>query len=206
MCRFYNQPLYLDWAIRTQELTLDRDPDKWIYFTTYTTNGLRVKIENGRSQLLPIEVPKDVDEIVVDYSALITLNQLGLLKKVQKCFKKIYYPHILDVVWANDQPHFTYHQKSKAETYKKLKRRLDLGEIKRIAAPEPQSKGTTSQRALSTNGTFALRFWRRRPTWMPLWKRKISRGSNTYRCFASPKWSNGFSAGERSVKNSSDPS
>ena len=50
---FKNISLFLDWAFRTQEIQLSDDPKFWIDFTTYSTNGMKVKFsEKEKNQLV----------------------------------------------------------------------------------------------------------------------------------------------------------
>ncbi|GAI68907.1 unnamed protein product [marine sediment metagenome] len=103
LCSYYNLPLYIDWAYRTQPLELELLPT-WqakTEFTTYVTNGFKIKFVK-RNQLMFMMFPEDVEEIIIDYTALITLHRLGLLPKLALRFKTIYYPKILNTIWHID--------------------------------------------------------------------------------------------------------
>lgn len=139
LCDRFNRSLYLDWAIRTQPLSLSPDPQEWTDFTLYATNSLRVGIKNGRNQLIPISVPEKVDEIIIDYHAIITLHRLNLVGVLVKRFKTIYFPSSLLLLLKKDQGQFSHHQKSKEETYKKIHRLISQSRIDVWEAP-PEAK------------------------------------------------------------------
>lgn len=132
-----NMPLYLDWAVKTQELVLSSNPEEWLDYTIYSTNGMRVEIARGRSQLIPIRAPDDVSEIVIDYHALITIHRLGLLEKLNNRYSKVYYPDVLKIIWAIDQRRFGHHQLSKEKAYRNLNERLQTRQIRELVAPDP---------------------------------------------------------------------
>jgi hypothetical protein len=136
VCEHKNMPLYMDWAVRTQEWFPD-DPEEWIDFTTYATNGMRIERVKERNQLTPISAPPDATEIVIDYHALITVHRLGLIDTIQQRYKQIYYPHVLEIIWANDQGRFGHHQRSKEKAYRSLNERLIAYQIREMAAPSP---------------------------------------------------------------------
>lgn len=135
LCEKNNIPTYLDWRVRTQNLNLLPNSEQWTDFTIYSTNGLRVSFFQKRRQLIPITVPEKSKNIVIDQHAFITLHQLGLLKKIQKRFESIYYPEVLNFIWATDQKRFVHHQLSRKKTYESLKDKLDKGLLKEMAAP-----------------------------------------------------------------------
>ena len=73
---------YIDWAIRTQEMT---PPDRAIAraeYCVYSTNGFSVRndADNGRA-LAAVECVAAGTAVVADFSAAITLHRLGLLDK-----------------------------------------------------------------------------------------------------------------------------
>lgn len=140
LCKNNNIPVYLDWRVRTQNITLSRRPDEWTDFTIYATNGMRVVFLQKRRQLVPITAPEKAKEIVIDQHALITLHRLGLLERIQKRFVTIYYPEILNFLWAAEQKHFAHHQLSRKKTYESLKDKLDIGRIKEMVAPDPDDE------------------------------------------------------------------
>ena len=137
LCEDQNIPLYLDWAVRTQELSLPNDPKAWGRYITYATNGMRIQRVEKRNQLTTITAPPDAMEIVIDYHALITMHRLGLLEKIEQRYKKIYYPYILEIIWKNDQHRFGHHQLSKEEAYRTLDEKLKSNRIKEMTAPAP---------------------------------------------------------------------
>jgi tetratricopeptide (TPR) repeat protein len=136
LCEKNNIPTYLDWRVRTQNLNLLPNSEQWTDFTIYSTNGLRVSSFQKRRQLVPIIVPEKAKNIVIDQHAFITLHQLGLLKKIQKRFESIYYPEVLNFIWATDQKRFIHHQLSRKKAYESLKDKLDKGLLKEMAAPD----------------------------------------------------------------------
>jgi tetratricopeptide (TPR) repeat protein len=137
VCEHKNMPLYLDWAVRTQDWLPSSDPREWIDFTTYATNGMRIERVKERNQLTPISAPSDANEIVIDYHALITVHRLGLIDTIQQKYKKIYYPHVLEIIWANDQGRFGHHQRSKEKAYRALNGKLITNQIREMTAPSP---------------------------------------------------------------------
>ncbi|MEA1992010.1 MAG: SIR2 family protein [Thermodesulfobacteriota bacterium] len=134
ICEHKNMPLYMDWAVRTQEWFPD-DPEEWIDFTTYSTNGMRIERVKQRNQLTPISALPDATEIVIDYHALITVHRLGLIDTIQQRYRKIYYPYVLEIIWTNDQRRFGHHQLSKEKAYRTLNERLIANQISEMAAP-----------------------------------------------------------------------
>lgn len=147
LCQWKNMSLYLDWAVRTQELSLPpMDPSKWTDFTTYSTNSMRVQLTPKLgNQLVPIEAPRKVSEIVIDYHALITVHRLGLLEKLAKRYSRVYYPRILNLIWATDQKRFAHHQRSEERAYRHLNKKLLSGRIIEIVAPEPGEKADVEE-------------------------------------------------------------
>lgn len=140
LCEKNNVPLYLDWRVRTQQLTLLTDPETWTDFTIYSTNGMRVGYSQKRRQLISITAPNKAKEIVIDHHALITLHRLGLLQKIQKRYPAIYYPEILNFIWAMEQKKFIHHQASRKQTFDSLKDKLYRGRLKEMAAPMPDEE------------------------------------------------------------------
>jgi len=129
-----NKPFYLDWAVRTQGMH-DFEPNDWIDYIIYSTNGLRVQFNtDARNQFAPILVPQDVKEIVIDHHALITIHRLGLMDKLGKYYSKIFYPAIIKDILSNDQKRFISHQISYEKSYRKTKERLERGQLKEAIA------------------------------------------------------------------------
>ena len=153
VCDHKNMPLYLDWAVRTQTLLLPDDSGEWIDFTTYATNSMRIERVKERNQLAIITAPPDATEIVIDYHALITVHRLGLIDTIQKRYRKIYYPYVLEIIWTNDQRRFGHHQLSKEKAYRALNEKLTANQINEMAAPIPfetedKEKDTPTKRNL----------------------------------------------------------
>lgn len=132
LCERNNMPVYLDWAVRTQELKLPRDPQEWVDYTTYSTNGLGVlPASSGVSKFIPITAP-DADEIAIDLHALITLHRLGLLEKLRRRYAKVYYPANLKMFLKSEESKLTFPQKTREVVLRKLAERLGLGTIKNV--------------------------------------------------------------------------
>jgi tetratricopeptide (TPR) repeat protein len=141
LCEWNNKSLYLDWAVRTQELHLDgENTPSWVKHTTYITNGMRVDLLKKHKQLEIFTIPPDTKEIVIDYHALITIHRLGLLEKVNNVFSTIHYPQILNLIWRIDQKQFKHHQRSKEIVYHSLSEKIDRRQLREIEAPEPLEK------------------------------------------------------------------
>ncbi|MBC2717226.1 MAG: hypothetical protein HF978_18120 [Desulfobacteraceae bacterium] len=144
--RIKSYPLYLDWAIRSQPLDIESiNEEHRIEFTTYSTNGFRVK----NNRIVRIDATHD-KEIVIDYHALITLHRLGLLDKLSVYYNKIYYPKTLEFIWTNEQNRFLHHQASEEKAYKSLSNRVVSGQIREVTAPalEKGKKDSLSKRDL----------------------------------------------------------
>jgi len=141
LCEWHNKSLYLDWAVRTQELSLDsEDPLNWVRFTIYATNGMRADLLHKRNQLVRFTLPSEAQEIIIDYHALITVHRLDLLEKLDNAFSTIYYPHILNLIWRIDQKQFKHHQPSQEAILNTINEKLELNQIRIIVAPEPKRK------------------------------------------------------------------
>lgn len=134
---FFNIPLYLDWAYRTQSLSFLPEGSTKAEFITYATNGFRVE----KNKLIPIVVPVNTKEVVIDYTALITLHQLGLIPKLIGKFDAIYYPDILHAIWQEDKQTYKPVQASQEKIYKNLEEKFDRDVIKSIGLPD--SHGNT---------------------------------------------------------------
>ena len=126
---FFNLPLYLDWGYRTQPLVSLPEESTKAEFITYVTNGFRVE----KNKLIPIVVPEKTKKVVIDYTALITLHQLGLLPKLIDKFDAIYYPDILHAILEEDKHKYKPVQASQKKIYKNLKKRFDRDLIKNIS-------------------------------------------------------------------------
>jgi len=127
LCSYYNLPLYIDWAYRTQPLELEllSTGQAKIEFTTYVTNSFKIKFTKG-NQLELMTFPEDAEEIIIDYTALITLHRLGLLSKLALGFKTIYYPKILNTIWLIDREKYKYHQASQEKVYRSLSNKFEV--------------------------------------------------------------------------------
>ena len=127
LCSYNNLPLYIDWAYRTQPLELELLPT-WqvkIEFTTYVTNGFKIKFVK-RNQLMYMTFPEDAKEIIIDYTALITLHRLGLLPKLALRFETIYYPNTLKAIWLLDRSKYKHHQASQEKIYRGLSNKIEV--------------------------------------------------------------------------------
>lgn len=132
LCESNNMPVYLDWAVRTQELELSRDTKEWVDYTTYSTNGLGVLPTGlGVSKFISLIAP-DADEIAIDLHALITLHRLGLLEKLGRRYAKVYYPANLKMFLKSEESKFTFTQKTREDALRKLAERLGFGTIKNV--------------------------------------------------------------------------
>jgi len=129
---FFNIPLYLDWAYRTQPLAFLPEGSTRAEFTTYSTNGFRVE----KNKLIPIAIPSNIRNIVIDYTALITLHQLGLIPKLIGRFDAIYYPDILHLALEEDKQKYKPVQASQEEIYRNLEKKFDSDLIKYISVPD----------------------------------------------------------------------
>ena len=114
------QPYHWAWFLRTQKPTGKLDNQVMNEFCIYSTNSFKVKHTNKGNQLLYISFPESIKEIVIDYSALVTLFELNLLEAVNKRFNKIYYPDQLIEVFIFDQSRYSHHQPSRIRIYEQL--------------------------------------------------------------------------------------
>lgn len=141
-CGFNNIPMYLDWAFRTQKFSILPDwPDRREY-VTYSTNSLRVRFEEG-NQLLSIDMPEDTNKIVIDYTALITLHQLNLLKVLSKRFETIFYPFDLKNIMTVDAQRYKSHQATQEQVLNSLNNKFISGLITFIEVPFESSRPNT---------------------------------------------------------------
>ncbi|MFB3886929.1 MAG: SIR2 family protein [Thermodesulfobacteriota bacterium] len=132
LCEIDNKPYYLDWAVRTQEMHLPDDLRMRLEYTVYSTNSLRIGLRGDKKDLIPIIVPAEAKEVVIDLSTLITLHRLDLLPVMQKRFKTIYYPQAFFWLWEMDRPRYAYHQRSKALLYREIDTLLTTGRIGKL--------------------------------------------------------------------------
>ena len=132
LCEIQNQPYYLDWAVRTQEMHLPDGPRIRLDYTIYSTNSLRMGLQHGKNELVPIVAPAEFQEVVIDLSALITLHRLNLFPVLEKLFKAIHYPLAFHWLWELDRPRYAYHQRSMALLYREIDTLLTTGTIGRL--------------------------------------------------------------------------
>jgi predicted Zn-dependent protease len=134
---FFNISLYSDWAYKTLSLAfLPEVPVKRAQFTIYSTNGFRVE----KNELVPIAVPNGIREIVIDYTALITLHQLGLIPKLTKQFNALYYPNLLHSIWDGDKQKYKQIQSSQEKIYRNLVDKFEKGRLESIELPASKSR------------------------------------------------------------------
>lgn len=94
---------YWGWRIRTQEFGwINDDPANRARYSIYSTNSFHARAAGGGArQLVPLECPPPKTRIVIDITALITLDRLGLLERAAEYFGEIlvpvgYLPSVLD--------------------------------------------------------------------------------------------------------------
>ena len=93
--RLANNPAMWGWFVRTQDLAwLYEDETTYASYSVYASHGYAAldDEEDGIRSLLPIRCAPSETEIVIDLSAIITLDRLGLLNRVLDYFAKIHVP------------------------------------------------------------------------------------------------------------------
>lgn len=85
---------FVGWAVRTQNLSwLDESAVSRSMHSIYSSNHFTVREDkDGNFDLRPIECTKPGGEAVIDLSALITLEKLGLFSMLPKYFSRLHVP------------------------------------------------------------------------------------------------------------------
>ena len=149
LCEIDNRPYYLDWAVRTQEMHMPDDARIRLEYSVYSTNSLRMGLRHDARDLVPISVPAESQETVIDLSALITLHRLNLLPLVEKNFKSIYYPKAFHWLWDLDRPRYAYHQRSQALLYREIENFLITGKIGKLEITNAQDHKNNTDRLIT---------------------------------------------------------
>jgi tetratricopeptide (TPR) repeat protein len=151
ICDKTNASPYLDWAVRVQKIGLPVLPQDRIDLTVYATNGLYVKFgQKKKGEMELITAPGNVKEIVIDYTALITLHRLGILELLAQRYEKVFYPLVLKTIWLRDQERFYYPQYSRQQVLRSLLQKINNNEIREKTSPLPISVYSPLDRDLST--------------------------------------------------------
>ena len=130
-----------DFFMRTQNIPGSYTPDQKSHFTTYSTNGWRLEDYHSRpSKIAYFSVPQNARSIVISYTALLTLHELGILNKLPSRFDEIYYCNEYVHVWAEEKINMQPHQKSEATAAKLLHDAWDGNKFKEKSVPSQSSE------------------------------------------------------------------
>lgn len=130
--RLSNNPPYWAWFVRTQPLAwYSEETINSSAFTTYASNGYSVLVdEDERRRVLPIRCAPKSESVVVDLSALITLDRLGLLEKALSYFGKVVIPSSYLATVLTDGSTLLPHQPSHLEERRTIHDSVRNGRLK----------------------------------------------------------------------------
>jgi hypothetical protein len=119
------------WALHTQELAwVSEEPLNRAAFSVYATNGFAVRQTSAGGQLSEIGAPREPGEVVVDLSALLTLQMLGRLGQAAEYFGCMILPASYGELRIRDADRFGQHQPSREAELRKIRREIDAGRIR----------------------------------------------------------------------------
>lgn len=82
--------VFHEWIYRTQNLNLVPSRENCGAFVTYATNGFRAVEDDSESTLQPILPPLEPSPVVLDYTAIISLWNIGLLEVAIEHFGEVF--------------------------------------------------------------------------------------------------------------------
>jgi tetratricopeptide (TPR) repeat protein len=127
-----NHTLYMGWAIRTQEMSwISEDPTVTATYSVYTTNSFHpLRSDDDTVQLQRPQYPAGSTDVVMDITAAITLQRLGIMDKVKLCFGNIHIPSRYIWKLLKDNDRLLPHQYSNYKSLSEIKRKVDDASIK----------------------------------------------------------------------------
>jgi len=130
--RFLGRVPHWGWYLRTQALPwLNEAPLVLAEHSIYSTNSFSIqKADSGNCTLEDIRCPPEGTSVVIDLSALITLNQLGLLDQAARYFGKLLIPSSYAARVLEESSRLVVHQKSQRTSLQKVRLALDTMKIK----------------------------------------------------------------------------
>lgn len=126
-----NQTSYMGWSIRTQQADwLMEEPITCASYSIYSTNGFTKYEQSGNTTRLDyIKCPEKGSDIVIDLSALITLQRLDLLDRCIEYFANIYVPQEYQVKLLQDSDRLVIHQYSMKISAEAIKNKITSGRV-----------------------------------------------------------------------------
>jgi tetratricopeptide (TPR) repeat protein len=122
----------LGWQQRTQSLSwLLEEASAFGRHCVYSTNGLSVRATTSGRHLEALEASPRGEPVVCDLSALITLQQLGLLSEAAEYFGTMFFPADYMTLLLEDASRLVPHQPSQKTVLDQLKKAVDSGRITR---------------------------------------------------------------------------
>lgn len=117
---------------RTQPLRwLNDEPAAWAKHTVYSTNGYVVTGEvGGQRWIEPIEASQAGTNVVVDLTALMTMQRLGIMDDAAEHFGTCFYPADYLPASLQEQQRLVVHQPSRLEAVRAIKSAIDSGRIR----------------------------------------------------------------------------
>jgi tetratricopeptide (TPR) repeat protein len=127
-----NEPSRLAWRYRTQKCMQTDDADSRADLAVYASHHLAVvQAERGPRRLQPIECAPPQGPVVADVTALLTLDELGLLDKAAEFFGQIRIPTLYKAQWEIDEPtRLQSHQPSRSDSGKAILHLVDTHAIR----------------------------------------------------------------------------
>lgn len=155
--RLMNNVPYWAWRIRTQ-------PMRWIFddgrnrasFTVYSTNSFAVVTQNNNKSLLAIKAVSSRSPTVVDQTALMTLDRLGILDAAIKYFSKVLLPPSYMIRALQDRGKLLPHQLSQKEQLERIQILVVNAQIKVVADHEWSAVVTVSEHGEATGRPYVL--------------------------------------------------
>jgi tetratricopeptide (TPR) repeat protein len=135
-----NEVPYSAWFHKTRPIRFSyEDASTWAAAHTYITNGFRIyEKDAGNLELSAFTAPNSQNEVVVDLSSLIILNELDLLDVVADFFSKLVIPADYISRIAHETKNLFPHQASQQEAAESISRSIERGQI-RIVNIEQQA-------------------------------------------------------------------
>lgn len=116
-----NRSVFSNWSFRTQPDITPSTPLNQAEYSIYSTNAFTVQPNSGNKGFVEdIKASQANQPVVIDFSALTTLYELGLLSEVSSFFGKILYPDEYREKFLNDQALLESGYGSREEAFHKI--------------------------------------------------------------------------------------
>jgi hypothetical protein len=156
--RLANNPAMWGWFVRTQELAwLYEDETSYASYSVYASHGYAVlNDEDEGRRILPIRcAPRDA-EIVVDLSALITLDRLGILDRVLDYFGQVHIPSSYLITVLTDSGALFSQQPSQDDELQSIQSAVRDGHLKVCEDKEDPERQVVDEYAEQDSTTFKI--------------------------------------------------